>query len=116
MIRDQGVFDFTVNCLHYLPDDAYKEVIPRIRILNSDLFFEILFTLGIKKTPFELKQQLIDRVLVKNRNEVAHGKDTPVTKAEFDLLFKEVTDMLELFRKEIIIAAKSKSFSIPSKK
>jgi hypothetical protein len=105
-----SVVNTLINNLNYETKIPHNEVIPRIAILDSDLFFEILFTLGLNKSQFELKQHLIDRVLVKNRNEVAHGKDTPITKADFDLLFKEVTEMLELFKKEIYIAAKSQSF------
>jgi hypothetical protein len=91
-------------------DKVHEEVIPKIAILDSKLFFEILFILGLKKSPFELKQHLIDNVLVPNRNDVVHGRNPSITKDEFDKSFKGVTEMLELFRKEIIIAAKSKSY------
>jgi len=105
-----SIVDILINNLHEETKIPHQEIIPRISILNSSLFFEILFILGLEKTPFELKKQLIDRVLVQNRNEVAHGEKIPISKTDFDLLFKEVTEMLELFKKEIYIAAKSQSF------
>jgi len=105
-----SVVNILINNLHQETRIPYKEVIPRIGILDSNLFFEILFTLGLEKSPFDIRKQFIDRVLVKNRNEVAHGKNTPITKTDFEVMFREVTEMLELFRKVIYIAAKNESF------
>jgi len=107
-----SIVDILINKIDQETKISYKhkEVIPRIGILESNLFFEILCIIGIEKSSFELKKQFIDRVLVQNRNEVAHGKDTQITKDEFDKMFTFVTETLELIRNEIYKGAKSEAF------
>jgi len=88
----------------------FDDVIPVIGILNYDLLYEILFTVGLDIPPFELKQYLIDKVLVKNRNDVAHGVETTIRKDDFYQLYDEIIPMLEQFRNGIYIAAKNKTY------
>src|SRR5262249_6085817 len=78
--------------------------------LTSEVLREIIHTLGIDYTPYELKEKLIDAGLVKNRNEIAHGKFLPVTLASLEEIYSEVKDMMILFHNQLVNAAQTAAY------
>ena len=105
-----SIIDTLHNRSHLEIKIPTAEVIPKIGILNYELLYEILFTLGLEISPFTLKQHLINRDLVKNRNDIAHGEGVSIAKGDFYQLYDEMLPMMEQFRDEIYIAVKKRSY------
>lgn len=104
------LINFIINELSqpaYIPD---KKALTSESNLKYEVLKEILFTLGLNKAFFELKERLIDSKLLKIRNEVAHGNHIPIDKDEFLETYKSVTLMLDHFRDEIINASMSSTY------
>lgn len=78
--------------------------------LNSDSLKEIIYTLGLDYKPYELKKCIIDEQLLENRNNIAHGKKIEVDETEFESIFKNIREMLDIFKTDISNAACLKSF------
>ncbi len=75
--------------------------------LNSDVLKNILSVVGIPFSDFELKANLIDEQLLKNRNTIAHGRFLNIDKIEYlsihtdiikllDILFNHLTNLVVL--------------------
>ncbi len=80
--------------------------------LNSDVFKEIVNTLGLNYKDYELKEKLIDYRLLKNRNEIAHGEASLIDRADFYLLYNEIMAIMEDFRTQIINSAVLNSYKV----
>lgn len=78
--------------------------------LNSSVLKNIIFMLGLDYSMFEAKEKLIDEKLLKNRNEIAHGKELVVDREEFFELYEEILSLMETFRNQIINAALLKNY------
>jgi hypothetical protein len=104
------IVDKLLNQLGSEAKIPFKDIVPPCDILNYSLFYEILFTLGLNKEYFELKQQLIDRELIRNRNNVAHGRQTSLKKDDFNTLYKHLIPMLEKFKNLIIDSAQNERY------
>ncbi len=63
--------------------------------LNSVILKEIFVTIGLDITNYELKSNLIDKQLLKYRNDIAHGNQPPLNKDEYKTLHLEVIGMLD---------------------
>ena len=63
--------------------------------LSSLILKEIFATLGLDITHYELKSNLIDKQLLKNRNNIAHGNQPPIDKDEYECLHSEIVGMLD---------------------
>jgi hypothetical protein len=69
--------------------------------LNSAILKEILATIGIDFSFYELKSNLIDGQLLNYRNSIAHGNYLPVDKGEYENLHAEVLIMLDCIFNDI---------------
>lgn len=69
--------------------------------LNSKILEQILITLGIDYTPFELKANIIDEKLLGHRNSIAHGEKLRITKSDYELIHKEIFDMINQIKTSI---------------
>lgn len=81
--------------------------------LKSEVLKEIISTIGFDYTPYELKENLIDERLLKNRNKIAHGEknyDSEDLHASFKELKEEVFEMLDIFKSQVIGAANNKDY------
>jgi hypothetical protein len=87
----------------------YKEGISTEQNLSSEVLENIVCTLSLDFSPFELKRHIVDSLLGK-RNAIAHGEYATVDLADFETLYAEMTGMLELFRNAISNAASSDSY------
>jgi hypothetical protein len=104
------IVDKLMNQLTSEATIPFKDIVPPCEILNYALFYEILFTFGINKEYYELKQQLIDRELIRNRNAVAHGRRTSLKKSDFYVLYNHLMPMLEEFKSQIIDSAQNERY------
>lgn len=88
----------------------HENVIDTQSNLNSSVLKEIVHTIGLDYTPYVLKEKLIDRDLLKARNQVAHGQYLAVDAPKFEALYDEVKNLLELFHNQVSNAAITSSF------
>ena len=86
--------DFFINHLSKTADIPYENVIKAGSNLNSEILREILTTIGLDYSPYELKAKLIDAELLGKRNNIAHGEYLAINEKEFSHLYKEITDMM----------------------
>lgn len=63
--------------------------------LSSLILKEIFATIGLDITHYELKSNLIDKQLLANRNNIAHGNQPPIDKDEYENLHLEIVSMLD---------------------
>lgn len=78
--------------------------------LNSQRLKAIILTLGLDYSPFELKEKLIDGQLLDWRNRIAHGKLMCPTLTDFELLYRETSDMLRNFKDQISNAVARRTY------
>jgi hypothetical protein len=78
--------------------------------VSSAVLYDVLLSVGIDYTPYQLKQNLIDRELVDRRNRIAHGRFAGATRSEFDELLREVTGVMETLRAQLSNAAQLKAY------
>jgi hypothetical protein len=78
--------------------------------LNYRILREILTTIGIDCSSFELKEKLIDLQLLNYRNTIAHGQFLLIDKSEYSTLHTEVTTMLSEIKDKIQNAAVLEKF------
>lgn len=89
-----------------------KKIIETESNLKSEVLLNILNQLGLDTSPFELKNNFIDKIMVKNRNSIAHGErvgDKELLNAYIDIE-KELLSMIQTFQNMIRTAACNKSF------
>jgi hypothetical protein len=65
--------------------------------LNSDVFADICLVCGIATEPFADKSTFLDVVLLKRRNEIAHGEDTFVAVEDLDEITNETVALMRGF-------------------
>jgi hypothetical protein len=82
-----------------------KGIIDSASNLSSDILKEMLTTIGIDYSVYQLKSVVIDIKLLKNRNEIAHGQYIELEKEEFDYLFVEIDSIMESIKNNISNAA-----------
>lgn len=96
-----------------------KDKIPVDRViytegnLNSELFKEIMATIGLPCDRYECDFKLIDRVLLKNRNIVAHGERVETLSIDEDRycdIHEKIVFLLDTFSKQVLEAAISKLY------
>jgi hypothetical protein len=78
--------------------------------LNSKVLYRITQHLGIDYQRFQSKEKLIDERLVKNRNEIAHGKNLSIDYEMFNDLHQEIFILMDCFKIEIENAAIQKLY------
>jgi len=78
--------------------------------LSSEVLREIVHTLGLDYREYETKAKLIDRTLLKNRNEIAHGQYLLIDVQQFLELHRTMIDLLDLFSNQVSNAASTKAY------
>lgn len=90
--------------------------------LNYETLEDIIYSLGLDLTPFDLKGQLIDKLLCENRHKIAHGEYfSPVTehsseveqnksKEQFFGIYYTVVSLMENFKDQILDACIEKRY------
>jgi len=78
--------------------------------LNSKRLKDIILTLGLDYSAYELKENLIDSQLLKWRNTIAHGKVLYPSQDDFNRLYGEVTVLLRIFKDQVVNAVILKTY------
>ncbi|MEK8180860.1 MAE_28990/MAE_18760 family HEPN-like nuclease [Flavobacterium buctense] len=83
--------------------------------LNSDTLKNILSVVGIPYTDFELKSNLIDEQLLKNRNTIAHGNgdNLDFDKENYLRIHQEIFNLLQVFYAHLTNLVVLDKFKIP---
>ena len=98
-----------VNDLATIADLPHHNVINTQSNLKWEVFKEILDTLGLEDSFYSTKGKQIN-TLVDYRNDVAHGKRFYSDEIVFFSLYKEVMNMLDCFKDQIIQSASIEAF------
>lgn len=89
------IIDFLLNKLNERANVPNENIIRTGSNLNSHILREILTTVGLDYSIYELKNNLIDTVLLKNRNSIAHGEYIELDEIDFNELHTEVISMMD---------------------
>lgn len=93
----------------------YENVIKTNSNLNSDIFVEIMETIGLDYSLYENQFKLLDGVLLKMRNEIAHGErieSLSLDEERFNEIYDKVILMMDQFRTQIQNAVALKEYMI----
>jgi hypothetical protein len=63
--------------------------------LNSNILKEILTTVGLDYKEYELKNNLLDSVLLKNRNSIAHGEYIDLNELNYNDLYSDILAIMD---------------------
>lgn len=86
-------------------DEPSKRIVNTESNLNYKLFKEILISLELDCSRYELKNKYIDYEMLKQRHEIVHGEDYRRIDYNYEELYNEVTWIMDDFRNQIIQAA-----------
>lgn len=78
----------------------YENVIKTNSNLNSEGFVEIMETIGLDYSDYEPDFKMLDDVLLKMRNEIAHGEKVEyldLDETRFDEIYKVILKMMRMF-------------------
>ncbi|MBL1281118.1 MAG: hypothetical protein COA33_012630 [Fluviicola sp.] len=70
--------------------------------LNSEVLENILSVIGIPMNDFELKFNLLDEQLLKNRNSIAHGNYLLIDRIEYLNIHKEIFTLMNVLSNELM--------------
>jgi hypothetical protein len=104
------VVDFLKNQSETTCEISWKTAINTRSNLNSEVLREIILTLGLDYTRFETKENLIDEVLLKHRNNIAHGQQLGMELDEYFKLQDEIYGLMQDFYNQVENAVVSSSF------
>lgn len=104
------VVDFFLNDLSQNADIPWKSAINTRANLKSEVFRQIINILGLDYSIYETKERFIDEKLLRNRNEIAHGKFLQVDFKEYLEIHREILSLIDLFQTQIDKAASKGSF------
>ena len=91
----------------------YEDVIKTKSNLNSDVFIEIMETIGLDYSQYEGNFKLLDEVLLKMRNEIAHGEKPEyidLDQDRFNEVYDKIVDMMNMFSIQIMNASCLKEY------
>ncbi len=96
-----------------ISDIPYKGKINTKGNLNSDRFVEIMKTIGLDYSAYELDFHLIDSKLLNMRNQIAHGQELKAISLDvsaFNELYNKITSILDTFKEQLLNAAQNKEY------
>ncbi|QTR44525.1 hypothetical protein J9253_10715 [Thiothrix litoralis] len=83
--------------------------------LKSEVLKEIMEKLGLDYSHYELKENLLDERFLGFRNAIAHGEYREITESDFIDLFDEVTNLIDIFKSQVLNAAIQSSYLVSVK-
>lgn len=106
------IFDYLDQGLDRAFSVDEKKIVDTESNLKSEVFVNLLMQLGFDLGPFELKVNFIDKVMVKNRNSVAHGDRLDSTELEeaYMELQSDLMSMIETFQNMVRNAASNRAY------
>ncbi|MDO5560916.1 MAG: MAE_28990/MAE_18760 family HEPN-like nuclease [Oscillospiraceae bacterium] len=91
----------------------YKKMIDTKSNLKSELFVELMKTVGLDYSDYETEFALIDTRLLKVRNEIAHGEAMQalsLTQESYLELHEKIITIVDRLREQIIESARNKNY------
>ncbi len=89
------IVDFLLNNLNQRATIPDNDIIKTGSNLNSTILKEILTTVGLDYKEYELKNNLLDSVLLKNRNSIAHGEYIDLNELNYHELYSDVLAIMD---------------------
>jgi hypothetical protein len=102
--------EFLLNKLNQRANIPNENIIKTGSNLNSSILKEILASIGVDYSDYELKSNLIDLILLKNRNSIAHGQFIELDDIEFSNLHAEIIWIMDDIKTKLINAAVLEEF------
>lgn len=99
------IVEFLLNQLNERANIPNENIIKTGSNLNSTILREILTSIGIDFSDYELKSNLIDSILLKNRNSIAHGQYVELDDIEFTNLHSEILWIMDDIKTKLTNAA-----------
>ncbi len=78
--------------------------------LNSEVLSEIICLVNIDGTKYDGKKNFLDVILLKSRNEIAHGERRLLDMGSYNQLHDEVFQLIEWFRNDVENAAANRAY------
>ena len=94
--------EFLLNELNQRASIPDENIIKTGSNLNSMILEQILTSIGIDFSDYELKSNLIDSVLLKNRNSIAHGQYVELDDIEFSNLHSDIIWIMDDVKTKLI--------------
>lgn len=91
----------------------YENIIKTNSNLKSDIFIEIMETIGLDYSSYCTDFVLLDETLLKMRNEIAHGEYTAqisLDKDRFNEIYQVITKMMNMFVNQVCNAVVQKEY------
>jgi hypothetical protein len=95
------LIEFLLGDLNSRAQIPSEEIIKTQSNLNSEILKEILSTIGVEYSQYELKEKFIDSQLLKIRNSVAHGQSPDINEEEFYILYSEISKLMTAVKTDI---------------
>lgn len=92
--EQQRFIDFFLDDLNTRAYWNLEKAIDTKSNLNSEVLLNILSVIGIDPRDFQLKSNLIDKQLVKNRNTISHGNYFHMEKDDYSDLHDQIVGMM----------------------
>ena len=93
----------------YLTAGTFNIILRQVSLLEMDEA-EVFSVLGIDSSFFETKKQFINQRLVKNRNEIAHGRYLLIDIIDYYEIFKIIIELIKNFKDRIENAAITEAY------
>ncbi len=77
---------------------------------SSTVVRNIFDSIGLDFSPYETKTNYIDADLLSNRHGVVHGEKIYIQISDFDNTFKIITEIMERFSEQVLLAAVNKDY------
>ena len=109
------IIDSILDNISKESDIPFKNKIDTQSNLNSSLFEELMFTVGLDTSAYQTYFMLIDERLLGTRNQIAHGEalqQLQLTKDSYLELHQKITDILEILKEQIVDAAINKTYML----
>lgn len=108
-VHNQAI-DFILGSMEDRANIPKRDIIKTHSNLNSEVFVDILSTIGIDFSPYALKFNQIDSNLVSLRNTVAHGQYVNLQLPDFETLYADIIGIMSGVKSDIENAASLKSY------
>ena len=100
-------YNGSIFCVKYANDSP---IIKTNSNPSSDVFEDIVCTIGLDFSIYETKRNYIDTDLLSNRHKIVHGEKTSISISDFDQTFEQTMMIIERFQEQIINAAIHKDY------
>lgn len=99
------------NSVFYIKynDSNGERIINTESNLSYELFTEILKSINIENI-YQTKENYIDSEMLKNRHAIVHGDRVRLNEYDFDDIYEQVMDIMESFKKQVLLAAESETY------